>query len=79
MTVLVDIRKNDVVQLISGGPKMTVQRFIGEKTTNYGVKIADETRKLKGHNDGDAVCQWFDGSELKEGVFPVEALRKAED
>ena len=73
------INKNDIVQLKSGGPKMTVQRFIGEKTMNYGVKIADETRKLKGFNDGDAVCQWFDGSDLKEGVFPAEALRKLED
>jgi uncharacterized protein YodC (DUF2158 family) len=73
------INKNEIVQLKSGGPKMTVQRFIGEKTMNYGVKIADETRKLKGFNDGDAVCQWFDGSDLKEGVFPVEALRKIED
>ncbi len=76
--IMADIKKNDVVQLKSGGPKMTVQRFIGEKTTNYGVKIADETRKLKGFNDGDAVCQWFDGSELREGVITVEALIKIE-
>lgn len=77
--VMIEIRKNDIVQLKSGGPKMTVQRFIGDKTPNYGIKIADEAKKLRGFDDGDVVCQWFDGNDLKEGTFPVNNLKRVED
>jgi uncharacterized protein YodC (DUF2158 family) len=66
----------DIVQLKSGGPKMTVQRIIGEDRNNLGVKAADEFLKMRGFKDGDVVCQWFESSSLKDGTFKVESLVK---
>ena len=38
----------DIVQLKSGGPKMTVQRIIGSDRTNFGIIASDEYLKLRG-------------------------------
>ena len=63
-----------VVQLKSGGPKMTVQRIIGDDSTNIGIKATDEYFKLRGYKDGDVICNWFEGSSLKDGTFKKESL-----
>ena len=56
-----EIQKGDVVQLKSGGPKMTV-----EDVDKYSLgAIKDE-----------ALCKWFDGEVLKEGVFALSSLKK---
>ncbi|MBE7172306.1 MAG: DUF2158 domain-containing protein [Williamsia sp.] len=72
------IKIGDVVQLKSGGPKMTVQRVIGSDQSNLGLKASDEFLKLKGFRDGDVVCNWFEASSLKDGTFKVEGLNISE-
>ena len=63
-----------VVQLKSGGPKMTVQRLIGDDLSNIGIKAADEYFKLRGFKEGDVICNWFEGSSLRDGTFKKENL-----
>lgn len=67
-------KQGDTVQLKSGGPKMTVMRIFGEGEATVG----DEFAKLKGAKKGDVICKWFVGTEPKDDVFPVDALKKAE-
>ena len=68
----------NIVQLKSGGPKMTVQRVIGADKNNFGLKAADEYLKLRGFNDGDVICQWFEGNALKDGTFKAASLNTIE-
>lgn len=72
------LKTGDIVQLKSGGPKMTVQRILGADKTNLGLKAADEFLNLRGYREGDVVCQWFEGSALKDGTFKIETLNKQE-
>lgn len=64
----------DIVQLKSGGPKMTVQRVIGFDKNNFGLKAADEYLKLRGYSDDDVICQWFEGNVLRDGTFKSASL-----
>lgn len=51
-----DFKTGEVVQLKSGGPKMTVSSYAA---------------------DGERVyCQWFSGSKLESGSFPVESVER---
>jgi uncharacterized protein YodC (DUF2158 family) len=68
------LKIGDVVQLKSGGPKMTVQRIIGSDNNNIGLKAGDEFLKLRGFKDGDVICNWFEGSSLRDGTFKIESL-----
>lgn len=74
-----DLKIGNVVQLKSGGPEMTIQRFIGGDKTNFGLKTADEFNKMKGFKDGDLICQWFDGNQVKDGVFLRSSVIKIRD
>ena len=55
----------DIVQLNSGDPEMTIQDILG-KTTSKAITIDYAT---SGHLDGELICKWFAGDELKTGVF----------
>jgi uncharacterized protein YodC (DUF2158 family) len=66
----------DIVQLKSGGPKMTVQRVIGSHNNNLGLKATDEYYKIRGFEEGDLICQWFVGNSLKDGTFSAKSLIK---
>ena len=69
-----DLKVTDVVQLNSGGPKMSIVRFIGADNSNFQLKAADEFIKLQGFQEGDVICQWFDGNKLFTGTFKRESL-----
>jgi uncharacterized protein YodC (DUF2158 family) len=68
------LKIGDIVQLKSGGPKMTVQRILGSDNSNLGLKAADEFLKMRGFKDEDVICQWFEGSSLRDGTFKAESL-----
>jgi uncharacterized protein YodC (DUF2158 family) len=57
----------DVVELKSGGPKMTVTGLAGHNYTIVGVARVVPA--------GFALCLWFDKSELKQDRFPLESLK----
>ena len=78
-TETITIKVGDVVTLKSGGPKMTVQRFLGD-SPDVSTKVQDEALKImKGNKSGDIVCQWFDGNDSKNDIFPAESLVKIEN
>jgi uncharacterized protein YodC (DUF2158 family) len=53
----------DIVELKSGGPKMTVKGF----------------DKRRGHPDPSSYeCQWFGGKKLESGFFHPHSLTKIE-
>lgn len=56
-----DLKVGDIVQLKSGGPKMTI-REMGK----YGM----------GSTHIEAKCSWFDGTKLKEELFEPATLKK---
>jgi uncharacterized protein YodC (DUF2158 family) len=56
-----DFKEGDVVQLKSGGPKMTIAG-IGK----YGM----------GADHDSANCVWFDGPNQKSHVFELHSLNK---
>jgi len=68
----------DIVQLKSGGPKMTIQRIIGSDKSNIGLKAADEYLKMRGFAEGDVICQWFESNTLRDGTFKTSSLLKTE-
>jgi uncharacterized protein YodC (DUF2158 family) len=57
-----EFKAGDVVQLKSGGPKMTIEG-IGK----YGLAATHEQAK----------CVWFEGTNRKAGVFDLQTLSKA--
>ena len=58
-----------VVQLNSGGPKMTVSGPVWERPDmNTAVESKDKVR-----------CKWFDGTEAKGGDFHIATLREVEE
>lgn len=71
-----ELKIGDVVMLKSGGPKMTIQRIIGD-SNDVSTKVQDEALKIiKGNKSGDIVCQWFDENASKNDIFPVGSLVK---
>jgi uncharacterized protein YodC (DUF2158 family) len=64
--------KGDVVQLKSGGPKMTVEALVSDK------KTAAVAFRMAGFADDDPICVWFVGSELKRECLKSETLTKAD-
>jgi uncharacterized protein YodC (DUF2158 family) len=57
-----DFKAGDVVQLKSGGPKMTI-KGIGK----YGM----------GTSEDNALCVWFEKTTKKEEIFELPTLTKA--
>lgn len=58
ITVAQQFKTGDIVQLKSGGPKMTV-------------------REPSSSREGVIYCQWFAGSKLENGAFPMDSLEPA--
>jgi len=68
------LKKGDVVRLKSGGPKMTVQRVVGDKDSP-GAAMLDQAAKVqKGAKEGDPMCQWFDDNKVLSETFAAEMV-----
>ena len=67
-----ELKLADRVKLNSGGPEMSILRFIG---TDKQTRISDDYLKKQGYKDGDVVCQWFEENKLLSGNFKRESLR----
>lgn len=64
-----------IVQLNSGGPKMTIVNVLEEENIPQVWKYAFS--RLKAENPNGKVwyqTQWFEGNELKKNVFLEEVL-----
>jgi uncharacterized protein YodC (DUF2158 family) len=61
---MAEFKVGDIVQLLSGGPKMTVNHVPGE--ADFGRERPEYT------------CSWFAGAKLQHGRFDGEALKKVE-
>lgn len=63
-----DIRGGSIVQLLSGGPKMTVDSFEKklEGPSLMRAKQVDDKSLV--------ICKWFEDDKLKTGTFSTESL-----
>jgi len=59
------MKKGDVVKLKSGGPLMTIQDI-----DHWGMVYSG----MNSYPKDQAQCYWFDGNEMKEGIFNLESL-----
>ena len=59
-----EFKPGGVVILNSGDPDMTIQRFVGQENSNERETQSDKLLKFSLHNQGDAICQWFEKNEL---------------
>ena len=62
----------DVVQLKSGGPKMTVHKIIG------GSDLDVLASAFRGADKGDIECKWFENGRIESAHFKPQMLMKAE-
>lgn len=67
-------KPDDLVRLKSGGPVMTVHHRIGQPHDLPILQTVDESLRLRGFSDGDLVCVWYEGQELKVEPFSAELL-----
>jgi len=68
-----EYKTGDKVQLISGGPEMTVKGILGN---NSLTKTENFVLKNSGGVDGDVYCQWFYNNKIESGVFKPTMLKK---
>ena len=59
----------DTVKMKSGSPSMTVIRIIGDSREDQFVFI-----EMRGYEEGDVICEWFDGNSRKSDVFKKTSL-----
>ena len=72
-----EIKVGSIVELLSGGPKMTVEAILGSRTL---IGVHAMAARDGGYVDGDPYCSWFEsGNKLKKNFFHKEALRPAAD
>lgn len=75
---MADLSVGDVVKLKSGGPRMTVQRVIGDQSHPMS-SVLDEQLAMQGYTKGDVVCQWFSSTEIRSGPFRACGLKKLKE
>lgn len=69
---MIEFAIGDVVQLKSGGPKMTVHRIIG------GSDLDVLASAFRGADKGDIECKWFDSGRIESAHFKPQMLALAE-
>lgn len=65
------MRRGDVVQLNSGGAKMTIFSFLKDLP-----EPQQETYLVDGFKENDVVCKWFVGTTLKKDIFKSSMLKQ---
>lgn len=68
----------DIVQLKSGGPKMTVNGIVGDDQHSLSKSIETALR-MRGNADGSIYCSWFLVNKLTSGTFILETLKKIDE
>ena len=63
----------DVVQLKSGGPKMTVHKIMGPMESDLLAAA------FKGADKGDVECKWFENGRIESAFFKPQMLVQAGD
>ena len=66
---MTDFITGDVVELKSGGPKMTVHKVIGSDSEIIASVF-------KGADRGDIECKWFDQGRIESAYFKPDMLKK---
>ncbi|WP_044213369.1 YodC family protein [Flammeovirga sp. OC4] len=72
-----EFSKGDIVQLKSGGPKMTVKGIVGDSVQTLS-RMENKAYKIHGVEEGTVICEWFLNNELKSGQFQPEMIIKSE-
>ncbi|PWK54274.1 DUF2158 domain-containing protein [Pleionea mediterranea] len=65
------MRRGDIVQLNSGGTKMTVFSFVKDLPVEQKEPFVGE-----GFREEDVVCKWFVGTTLKKDIFRSSMLKQ---
>lgn len=68
-----NFKTDDKVQLVSGGPEMTVKGVLGDGSLTKQEKFS---LTVAGFEEGDVYCQWFNGNKLEGGTFRKLMLKK---
>jgi uncharacterized protein YodC (DUF2158 family) len=68
----------EVVQLKSGGPKMTIKGIVGDEKHSL-TQMEENALKFSGYVSGSILCVWFLDNKLVSGVFKPEMLNKIVD
>ncbi|MEE4245717.1 MAG: DUF2158 domain-containing protein [Kangiellaceae bacterium] len=64
------MRRGDIVQLNSGGIKMTIFSFVKDLPSEQ-----KEPYVSQGFKEDDVVCKWFVGTTLKKDIFRSSMLK----
>lgn len=64
----------DVVQLKSGGPKMTIHKIVGGNIENEIFATV-----FKGADKGDVECKWFENGRIESAHFKPQMLVHEEE
>lgn len=67
-----EFKQGDIVELKSGGPKMTVRAVVGQ---DHLLDVA----KVQGFIDGDVSVEYFLNNKLERGVFKKTSLKLTEE
>lgn len=68
-----ELNIGDVVELKSGGPKMTIHRIIGNSDTEIFASV------FKGADKGDIECKWFENGRIESAYFKPQMLKKEQE